>query len=130
MGESLPELHSTIISSCVTAARGAARGFRASQALLDVAGKEGGGVRIDRAGQRREVMQARVRRRECRASAQGEFDDAAKDENQQEGGDCHVQRIAHSSPGHQRLQCSYPNHLTEDEQWPKKRQCGKANATC
>jgi hypothetical protein len=34
-----------------------------------------------------------------RASAQGEPDDAAKDEDQQGGGNCHIQRIAHSSPG-------------------------------
>ncbi|ABE35235.1 hypothetical protein Bxe_B0719 [Paraburkholderia xenovorans LB400] len=28
------------------------------------------------------------------------------------------------------LQCSYPNHLTEDEQGAVKRQCGTANAAC
>jgi hypothetical protein len=60
---------------------------------------------IDRAGKRREVVQLRVqpcvRRHAYRPSVQGELDDAAKDKNQQDGGDGQVQRVAHSSPGHQ-----------------------------
>jgi hypothetical protein len=37
---------------------------------------------IDRAGQRREVMQRRGRRHAYRPSVQGELDDAAKNKNQ------------------------------------------------
>ncbi|WNC93650.1 hypothetical protein RI103_22950 [Paraburkholderia sp. FT54] len=56
---------------------------------------------IDCAGKRREVVQRRVRRRACRPSVQGKLDDAAKDKKQQDGGNGHVQRVAHSSPRHQ-----------------------------
>ena len=69
MGESLPELHSTIISRNVTAKHAAA---------------------------------GRVRHRVKAAagvSTQGEFHDAAKNEDKKGGGDGHIQRIAHGSPG-------------------------------
>ncbi|NPT44128.1 hypothetical protein GNZ12_31895 [Paraburkholderia sp. 1N] len=69
MGESLPKLHSTIISRYVTAKQAAAGWFRQ-------------GVKAT-----------------ARTSAQGELDDAAKNEDEKRGGDGHVQRIAHSSPG-------------------------------
>jgi hypothetical protein len=69
MGESLPELHSTIISRYVTAKQAAA-------------------------GWIRQGMKATAR-----ASAQGELDDAAKNEDKKRGGDGHIQRIAHCSPG-------------------------------
>jgi hypothetical protein len=47
----------------------------------------------------REVVKRRAARRENRASVQGELDDAAQDEDEQRGGNCQIQRVAHSSPG-------------------------------
>lgn len=69
MGESLPELHSTIISRNVTAKHAAAERVRHGV-------KAATGV-----------------------STQGEFDDAAKNEDEKGSGDGHIQRIAHCSPG-------------------------------
>jgi hypothetical protein len=72
MGESLPKLHSTIISRHVTAKHG------------ETCSREAGSGRGENDG--------------GRASAQGELDDAEQDEDQQGGGDCHIQRVAHYSP--------------------------------
>ncbi|MFM0500080.1 hypothetical protein [Paraburkholderia caffeinilytica] len=69
MSESLPELHSTIISRNVTAKHAAAeRVWHGVKATAEV-------------------------------SSQGEFDDAAKNQNEKDRGDGHIQRIAHCSPG-------------------------------
>jgi hypothetical protein len=69
MGESLPKLHSAIISRYVTAKQAASAWVRQGM------------------------------RATARASAQGELDDAAKNEDEKRGGDGHVQRITHCSPG-------------------------------
>lgn len=78
MGESLSELHSTIISRDVTARHAVARTFRAWR------------IHSNERGERALLL------------VQDELDEAGQDKDQQGGGNCHIQRIAHTSPGHQR----------------------------